>query len=139
MAKVFVVVMVVAGLWFLVPRLRRRASTFIAQRAEARQQKWATLDGKASGEYAAVSLVSGAKSCSAAMAMGDSRILAKDAPALPLPDCDVGECACRYQHLNDRRQESRRGEVRREHKILLGALGSERRDDGDRRKGGARK
>jgi hypothetical protein len=32
-----------------------------------------------------------------------SRKLSAEAPALPLPDCDVATCTCRHAHYSDRR------------------------------------
>ena len=57
----------------------------------------------------AVSIVAGPYSCAAALHMRDTRMLSKEAPALPLPNCTMPrECVCRFQHHADRRAEPRR-------------------------------
>ena len=46
--------------------------------------------------------------CEAACVLEGQRFLAKDAPALPLPACDVPQCACTFVKLSDRRTDDRR-------------------------------
>jgi hypothetical protein len=48
--------------------------------------------------------------CEPARALEGQRFLAKDAPALPLPSCDVAKCSCTFAKLSDRRTEDRRFE-----------------------------
>lgn len=45
------------------------------------------------------------KRCEAATALIGKRFLSKDAPRLPLRDCDQPACQCRYRHHDDRRIE----------------------------------
>ena len=54
-------------------------------------------------EFHAVSLKVTGKACDAARAMTGRRFLSAAAPKLPLPDCDVLECNCRFVHHKDRR------------------------------------
>ena len=75
-----------------------------------RQRKYAaeanTPDNKTdSGKtaYHAVSIKFEANACDAAKAMTGRRFLASAAPRLPLPDCNVLECRCRFAHHDDRR------------------------------------
>jgi hypothetical protein len=57
----------------------------------------------------AVSIVSSAACCPAAMGLLGSRFLSKEAPRLPLKHCSMNaECRCSYQHHDDRRTSSRR-------------------------------
>jgi hypothetical protein len=57
----------------------------------------------------AVSIVSSAACCPAAMGLLDSRFLSNEAPALPLESCSMrAHCRCSYQHHGDRRALSRR-------------------------------
>jgi hypothetical protein len=139
MVKVLLAVIVMAGLWLLLPRLWRKASEYAVGKAAIKQQKWALLESKATSEYGAVELVPGVSACRAALSVAGEKVLGANGPELPLSDCDVDECGCRYQHFEERRQGSRRGPVRREHSILLGALDSERRDANDRRDRKSRK
>ncbi len=53
--------------------------------------------------YHAVSIKFEANACDAAKAMTGRRFLASAAPRLPLPDCNVLECRCRFAHHDDRR------------------------------------
>ena len=57
----------------------------------------------------AVSIVSNAACCPAAMGLLGTRFLSKEAPGLPLKACSMNaECRCAYQHHDDRRGLSRR-------------------------------
>ena len=134
MAKWVLVLLVVAAIGWLWLRQGHRMVEFVDQRLALKRRNWSLLDRSSTGRYAAVSIVPGQGACDAARAMGDGRLLESEVPALPLPACDVSECNCHYRHFRDRRQEDRRGRARREHTLLLGALRSDRRDDGDRRK-----
>ena len=58
--------------------------------------------------YAAVSIKTRLGACNAAITAQDKVFLSTAAPPLPLPECDVEECACRYVFYDDRRQEERR-------------------------------
>ena len=48
------------------------------------------------------------KHCAAVEQIAGYRILAAEAPQLPLPDCDEAECQCRYAQYRDRRTDFRR-------------------------------
>lgn len=48
------------------------------------------------------------KHCAAVEQIAGYRILAEEAPQLPLPDCDEAECQCRYAQYRDRRTDLRR-------------------------------
>ena len=57
----------------------------------------------------AVSVVSSAACCPAALSQVGIRFLSKEAPGLPLSACSMrSECRCSYQHHDDRRGLSRR-------------------------------
>ncbi|HQR49572.1 MAG TPA: hypothetical protein PL152_09555 [Steroidobacteraceae bacterium] len=56
----------------------------------------------------AVSIVPGARACDAAKALRGQRFLSRGAPALPLKNCSIGSCTCRYEHYEDRRKGPRR-------------------------------
>ncbi|MDJ0750280.1 MAG: hypothetical protein QNJ11_12400 [Woeseiaceae bacterium] len=58
--------------------------------------------------FHAVSIKFDVNACNAAKAMTGRRFLASAAPSLPLPDCDVLECRCRFAHHDDRRSGSDR-------------------------------
>jgi hypothetical protein len=58
--------------------------------------------------FHAVSIAPGPRCCGAARALRERRFLSREAPPLPLKDCDRAECTCRYEHYEDRRKALRR-------------------------------
>jgi hypothetical protein len=57
----------------------------------------------ANTEFHAVSIKYAGPACVAAKNMSGRRFLATAAPKLPLPECDILECSCRFAHHEDRR------------------------------------
>ena len=53
--------------------------------------------------YHAVSIKFASSACQAAKDLEGRRFLSSAAPRLPLPECDVLECKCRFVHHKDRR------------------------------------
>lgn len=53
--------------------------------------------------YHAVSIRFEKWACRAAKEYAGRRLLADEAPKLPLPDCDAAECRCHFVHYEDRR------------------------------------
>lgn len=82
--------------------------------------------------YPAVGIRYNLLACKAVQKYYDQRFLAHNAPALPVPGCNVRPCPCRYIHYADRRA----GEDRRAHygihRNLHAKAASERRRN-DRR------
>lgn len=65
--------------------------------------------GKPAAQWHAVEIRSGANACEAAKANLKQRFLAREAPLLPLRDCDRRQqCECKYRHHDDRRAGPRR-------------------------------
>jgi hypothetical protein len=78
----------------------------------------------------AVSIAPGPRACAAARELLDRRFLSREAPPLPLKDCDNAQCTCRYEHYDDRRKAPRRA-----HEMgvsIDGHEGSEQRDEAKR-------
>lgn len=99
------------------PPAARRGATSVRQRTRWR----------------AVKIAPGLMACDAVQKLGDRVFLASESPHLPLGNCALGDCNCRYVHLDDRRSGGDR-------RIDLGSLGSylpnnrsERRQRADRR------
>lgn len=67
--------------------------------------------------WRAVKISPGLICCNAVHQYEDQTLLAKEAPRLPLAECDQKECRCKYIHLDDRRS----GDERR---VELGDLGA---------------
>jgi len=53
--------------------------------------------------YHAVSIKFSSNACEAAQGMEGRRFLSTAAPRLPLPECEVLDCKCRFVHHKDRR------------------------------------
>lgn len=58
-------------------------------------------------EFGAVELIAGTGSCAAAKRLAGDRILAAEAPMLPLDGCTT-RCRCSYRRYTDRRDMNRR-------------------------------
>ena len=57
-------------------------------------------------KYPAVTIVTGMNCCAAVRALEGMRILAGQAPALPMPNCTMpAECRCRFKKYVDRRDD----------------------------------
>ena len=71
--------------------------------AEDRTVRIAPLRPRTDNPFQAVSIHPGDPSCEAARQMASIRYLCASAPRIPLPECDVASCTCRYNHYSDRR------------------------------------
>jgi hypothetical protein len=58
--------------------------------------------------FHAVSIQPGRLCCHEARALQGQRFLSREAPTLPLRNCTCENCACLYQHYDDRRAGPRR-------------------------------
>lgn len=57
-----------------------------------------------SNPWHAVALVPGTHACAAVKALAGKRFLSSESPpTVPLKDCPMATCTCRYRHYNDRR------------------------------------
>ena len=61
----------------------------------------------ANNPFHAVSIEPTQEGCSAADTIQVQRFLSEDAPGLPLPDCTIADCRCKYVHHADRRDGAR--------------------------------
>lgn len=86
-----------------------------------------------SNPWHSVSVVPTEAACANARRLARVRFLSKDAPALPLDNCDARSCRCHYRHHEDRRRLLRRASDG----VSLGGRGpwsgAERRAGHDRR------
>lgn len=87
-------------------------------------------------KYPAVMIAAAASACAAAKAQEGRRVLAAEAPRLPLSDCSQPhDCQCRFRKYTDRRDEDLT--ERRHHGVSMRAVlyaGGERRRSGGRRR-----
>jgi len=57
-------------------------------------------------KFAAVTIAAPARCCEAVSSLEGKRILAADAPSLPMPDCTMPkQCRCKFQKYVDRRED----------------------------------
>ena len=78
--------------------------------AEVRLSGRPVLSHRVVNPYHAVCIGHDSGCCKMVKAYDDLRILAAEAPKLPVPGCEAPKCRCRYIHCEDRRC----GEDRRE-------------------------
>jgi hypothetical protein len=90
-----------------------------------------SLTARAAEQFAAVEIRHGSGACPAARALSGQRLLAKQAPTLPLAGCTKARCDCTFAKLSDRRTDDRRWE----HEGLGAAMfqAGERRNKASRR------
>jgi hypothetical protein len=91
-----VIVAVLLGLLLIV----RRQKPADSRRPPAPRPK----PGKQDSAFHAVSIAYASNACENAKKMQGRRFLSTAAPKLPLPECDVLECKCRFAHHKDRRK-----------------------------------
>ncbi len=113
--------------WLLIRR-RSASATKKAESATPRVSQKST-------KFHAVSIRFESNACKAARAMEGRRFLSNAAPRLPLPECDVLDCNCRFIHHKDRRT----GRDRRSPFGPGGMGGGTGRFEQEQRKGGDRR
>jgi hypothetical protein len=89
-------ILILAVIFFVV---RSKGSESKPQSPTARPVK-----ATATSEFHAVSIKFASSACSAAKSLDGKRFLSSAAPRIPLADCDVLECKCRFVHHSDRRE-----------------------------------
>jgi hypothetical protein len=95
LSTMFLILALLVAIWWLIRK--RNAGDSEQQRSAAVRPK------SANTQFHAVSIRLSGESCQAAKAMSGRRFLATAAPKLPLPECDVLDCNCRFAHHDDRR------------------------------------
>ena len=127
---ILIVVLLVAIWWMI---RKRRESAVEAPPSQIRQKPKTT-------EFHAVSITYSGQACKAASELSGRRFLATAAPRLPLPECDVLECKCRFAHHDDRRSNKDRRSPFGPGGAAgsTGSFSSEQRSGTDRRQSGRR-
>ena len=128
LSTMVLIALLLIAVWWLV-RKRRAALTEESQPTARRRNSNAA--------FHAVSIHFSANACNAAKAMAGRRFLATAAPTLPLPDCNVLECNCRFAHHDDRRsgKDRRSPFASRTALMATGEFEREQRTGKDRRTG----
>ena len=96
------------------------------------QSEWAITP--VATPYHSVSIGPAKNGCTSAKRHVNQRFLAREAPRLPLPDCDALVCHCRYSHFDDRREEDRRNSHALRRGLSSGPSNTEYRSGSDRRR-----
>ena len=116
------------GVW-LILRLRKGADT--------ESSRPSASPSAVNSAFHAVSIQFSSSACKAAREMAGRRFLGTAAPKLPLADCDVLECNCRFVHHKDRRAgKDRRSPFGPSGHGGTGSFEKEMRKGGDRRSEG---
>ena len=79
---------------------------FFSRRSKAKSastNKHSTKTIKKEPSFRAVSIQICPQACAAAKKLRDKRFLSGQAPMLPLADCNVKDCKCKFVHHKDRR------------------------------------
>ena len=87
-------------------RLRERRTSKTGSRVSKTD---ARAKRKPAGKFHAVTIELDPHACPAIRQFEGETLLSKDAPMLPLAECDQASCQCRFVHHEDRRRQSRRG------------------------------
>ncbi len=95
--------------------------------------KASSVSSRPARDWRSVTILSTFSSCDAARSLEGQVFLSTEAPSLPLADCDHANCRCRYEYLDDRRQEDRRSLYGERHGAQIGSNVDNRRQPGDRR------
>jgi LPXTG-motif cell wall-anchored protein len=125
---IILILALLIALWWL---LRKRRENVVEIHKPSTVQP-----GSGNSQFHAVSIRITGQSCRAAQEMSGRRFLATAAPKLPLPECDVLECKCRFAHHDDRRSNKDRRSPFRPGGVAgsTGSFASEQRGGEDRRK-----
>ncbi len=87
------------AVWWMVRKRREGSSEVSSPKLRSKSSN---------SQFHAVSIKYSGRACEAAKNMTGRRFLATAAPKLPLPECDILECSCRFAHHEDRRTQKDR-------------------------------
>lgn len=73
-----------------------------------RRHDKSSLPAATASHHHGVMIIPGPHPCSQVTELWGRRMLAREAPLLPLSGCNSGHCQCTYRHLKDRRQPDER-------------------------------
>jgi hypothetical protein len=114
----------------------------VQKRGTSKPRPVARANGRANGKtrgsqpapFQAVEVRRGISACQAAIDLEGQRFLASESPTLPLPDCDLSKCECRFKKFSDRRTAGDRRFCDDHHSGFAGALRKDRRNRRERRR-----
>lgn len=88
------IVLVIVLIWFFSKRSKAKSES---------KNKHSTKTVEKAPDFRAVSIQICPQACAAAKKLRDKRFLSSQAPMLPLNDCNVSDCKCKFIHHHDRR------------------------------------
>lgn len=111
LASIIVGLLVVVAFFFFarrsatnpgVPAATTGRSSSVGRKAQAKKSSKVSAPAN---PFRSTSIVPGTNACSAVTAIADQRYLDSEqsVPKVPLPECDVSQCDCRYARHEDRR------------------------------------
>lgn len=100
-------ILIVVALLIAIVLMRRNAGDQ-KKPASERPSPTRSASKAASSQFHAVSIKFSQSACETAKAMDGKRFLSSAAPRLPLPECDVLDCKCKFIHFKDRRDRENR-------------------------------
>jgi len=102
-----VVFLVIAMVLFLKSRSRSAQQRKAARKSKSKKSSSAN-ESTATGSkaFTAVTVVPCPGACEAVLGFGEHRFLTAEAPILPLSDCGLSSCTCKYVYYDDRRDVS---------------------------------
>lgn len=96
----FVILLLVMAAGLVALAVRRKLSAEKVKRPPQQQNP-----------FAALSIVfDEASACPEVMKYSGQRLLSREAPKLPLPNCSAKKCTCSFHHFSDRRKAARRAD-----------------------------
>ena len=95
----FLILALLVAIWWLIRK--KREGTAEDEKSQVRLKS-------TNSEFHAVSIKYSGRACDGAKDLSGRRFLSTAAPKLPLPDCDVLDCSCRFAHHQDRRAQKDR-------------------------------
>ena len=101
--------------------------------ARTRLGRAAAAEDRSAAQWRAVRVAPGLICCNAVSKLEGQVFLSRLSPRLPLDECDVGDCRCKYVHLEDRRSGGDRRAALGELDAYLPFNQSERRKSRGRR------
>jgi hypothetical protein len=102
-AAIILLVFVVLALFFKSKSSQKNTKKPAKIARPAKTRKTKVTAEKNAKNFPGVSIKLCAHACDAAKELEKHRFLSREAPLLPLADCNQLNCACKYVHHNDRR------------------------------------
>ena len=97
-------------IWLLLGTLLVVAGLVFSRRIR-RTAKQVPRSKPVTSAFHAVEIIGHGRTCTSARHLKGKRFLDREAPLLPLQQCNSPDCRCNYRHHDDRRQGPRRSDI----------------------------